>query len=226
VNRPTSRSAVRAGIVCGAALFAAALAAPVAGAQTTQDVGTGAAPSGLVVTHQLPDNSAKRVGAAPRALKAKALNYTQQVQKNNQWCWAADGSSIEQFHGAATTQAQFCGAGKGTQAGNCPNQPAEIYEIVRGFRGTGFNATDAGGSISWASVQRQIDNGTPALTGIYWTSGGGHAEVIYGYDTANSTLNVGDPWPSYQRYQTSTYNNYLRNSRFSWADTVVDITRG
>ncbi|MEC3980108.1 papain-like cysteine protease family protein [Amycolatopsis sp. H20-H5] len=225
MNRQTSRTALRAGIICGAALFASAVAAPMAGAQTTQD--PGATPGGLVVTHQVRDNSGQRVGAVSAGIGgAKELNYTQQVQQNDEWCWAADGSSIEQFHGAGTTQDEFCGAGKGVQAGDCPNQPAEIDEIVRGFQGTGFNATSANGSISWQAVQSQIDNGNPALTGIYWTSGGGHAEVIYGYDSSNSTLKLGDPWPTYQRYQTSTYNNYLRNSRFTWADTVVDISQG
>ncbi|WP_372452280.1 papain-like cysteine protease family protein [Saccharothrix obliqua] len=168
------------------------------------------------------------VGATTRAvapLASKRLNYTQQVQQQNQWCWAATGSSIEQLLGGTANQQAFCAAGKGTSPGYCPNQPAQIPEIVRGFRGTGFNAQDARGPISFASITKQIDAGIPNLTGIYWTSGGGHAEVIYGYDTANQSLLIGDPWPTYQRYQTWSYSQYLNNSRFRWNDTIVNIAK-
>ncbi|WP_414944674.1 hypothetical protein [Amycolatopsis sp. cmx-11-32] len=86
----------------------------------------------------------------------KQLNYTQQAQQYNQWCRAADGSSIERSRGGTATQAQFCTAGKGTSAGYCPNQPAQIPEIVRG---TGFSAQNAGGPIGFTSVVSQIDAG-------------------------------------------------------------------
>ena len=47
--------------------------------------------------------------------------------------------------------------------------------------------------------------------------------MIYGYDDSNKTLNIGDPWPSYQRYQTMAYNDYLSNDKFRWAMTITDI---
>ncbi|WP_026425670.1 papain-like cysteine protease family protein [Actinokineospora inagensis] len=157
---------------------------------------------------------------------AKKLTYTQQVQQQDNWCWAATGASIERSLGGTATQRTFCAAGKGAQPGYCPNEGAEIPEIVRGFQGTGFQAQDAGGTVSYATIVGQIDAGSPSLTGIYWTSGGGHAEVIYGYDQANKTILLGDPWPSYQRYQTWAYNRYLSNAQFQWGDTIVNITKG
>jgi hypothetical protein len=39
-------------------------------------------------------------------------------------------------------------------------------------------------------------------------------------------MDVGDPWPTYQRYRTQSYNDYLSNSEFTWGDTVVGITGG
>ncbi|MEU5692020.1 papain-like cysteine protease family protein [Actinosynnema sp. NPDC020468] len=185
-------------------------------------------PNGLVKTaehHQIKEVAPARASLNAAPLAAKKLNYSQQVQSQNQWCWAADGSSIEQLLGGTASQQTFCAAGKGTSAGYCPNQAAQISEIVRGFRGTGFNAQDAGGPISFSSITKQIDAGIPNLTGIYWTSGGGHAEVIYGYDSANQSILVGDPWPTYQRYQTWAYNQYTSNSRFRWNDTIVNITK-
>ncbi|WP_410659293.1 papain-like cysteine protease family protein [Amycolatopsis sp. lyj-112] len=227
----SSRRATRFALVTGATALALSLLPAAALAQPGDE---GSRPSGLVKTGthtQVREVAPLRggVGAAVVAdavATSKQLNYSQQVQQYDQWCWAADGSSIERSQGGGATQAQFCAAGKGTQAGYCPNQAAQIPEIIRGFRGTGFSAQDAGGPIGFNSVVSQIDAGILNLTGIYWTSGGGHAEVIYGYDTANQSIMVGDPWPTYQRYQTWNYNQYVRNSQFNWNDTIVNIRKG
>ncbi|MBB5953863.1 putative membrane protein [Saccharothrix tamanrassetensis] len=211
-------------LVAIAAAFATAVALP-APAMATGDQST---PHGLIKTEehtQVKEVAPARAPLSATPLATKKLNYTQQVQQQNQWCWAATGASIEQTLGVTVSQQAFCAAGKGSSAGYCPNQAAQIPEIVRGFRGTGFNAQDARGPIGFASITQQIDAGIPHLTGIYWTSGGGHAEVIYGYDSTNQSVFIGDPWPSYQRYQTWTYNQYRSNSRFRWNDTIVNITK-
>ena len=218
----------RAALATGAAVFALSMLPATALAQPGGD---GDRPTGLIKTqtHTQVREVAPVAGTASTvavSAASKQLNYTQQVQQYNQWCWAADGSSIEQALGGTASQAQFCAAGKGTSAGYCPNQAAQIYEIVRGFRGTGFSAQDAGGPIGFSSVVSQIDAGILNLTGIYWTSGGGHAEVIYGYDSANQSIMVGDPWPTYQRYQTWNYNQYRSNGQFCWNDTIVNIRKG
>ncbi|GLZ37022.1 papain-like cysteine protease family protein [Actinokineospora sp. NBRC 105648] len=224
MNRTTIRRAVPCLVAVAAALTTSFAAPSLAMASTGAEI----VPNGLVKTadHTQVKEIAP-LGAAQNLapLVSKRLNYSQQVQTQNQWCWAADGSSIERLLGGAATQQTFCAAGKGTSAGYCPNQAAQISEIVRGFRGTGFKAQDAGGPISFSSITKQIDAGIPNLTGIYWTSGGGHAEVIYGYDTSNQTIMIGDPWPSYQRYQTFTYSQYVSNSRFRWNDTIVNIAK-
>ncbi|UMO99750.1 papain-like cysteine protease family protein [Amycolatopsis sp. EV170708-02-1] len=222
------KSLSRAALATGAAVFALSMLPATASAQSGGD---GDRPSGLIQTetHTQVREIAPAAGAAMTVAAtsaSKQLNYTQQVQQYDQWCWAADGSSIERSMGGTASQAQFCAAGKGTSAGYCPNQPAQIYEIVRGFRGTGFSAQDAGGPIGFSSVVSQIDAGILNLTGIYWTSGGGHAEVIYGYDSANQSIMVGDPWPTYQRYQTWNYNQYRSNGQFRWNDTIVNIRKG
>jgi len=222
------KSLSRAALASGAAVFALSMLPAAALAQPGD---AGDRPHGLIQTqtHTQVREVAPVAGTAMTVAAtsaAKQLNYTQQVQQYNQWCWAADGSSIERAMGGTATQAQFCAAGKGTSAGYCPNQPAQIPEIVRGFRGTGFSAQDAGGPIGFSSVVSQIDAGILNLTGIYWTSGGGHAEVIYGYDSTNQSIMVGDPWPTYQRYQTWNYNQYRSNGQFRWNDTIVNIRKG
>ncbi|PPK71157.1 papain-like cysteine protease family protein [Actinokineospora auranticolor] len=213
------------GVVAVAAALGAVVVMPSADAATGDPA---ALPHGLIKTvdhYQVKEVTPVRAPLDAAPLAAKKLNFTEQVQQQDQWCWAATGSSIERTLGATVSQAAFCAAGKGGSGGYCRNEGAEIPEIVRAFQGTGFNAQDAGGAISFASVQKQIDSGIPHLTGIYWTSGGGHANVIYGYDATNKSIMVGDPWPSYQRYQTWAYTQYRSNARFRWNDTVVNIAK-
>lgn len=224
--RPTRRT-VRITVATGAAALAVALLPGTALAQSTNDAGQ---PNGLVktathtkVVEVQPLGAHLNRAALPAS---KQLSYNQQVQENDQWCWAADGSSIEQSQGGTASQADFCAAGKGTQSGYCPNEGGQISEIVQGFQGTGFSAESANGPISYDSVQNQVNSGILNLTGIYWTSGGGHAEVIYGYDNTNNSIMVGDPWPSYERYQTWDYTQYQSNAQFNWNDTIVNIKKG
>ncbi|MBM7773879.1 hypothetical protein JOD54_004083 [Actinokineospora baliensis] len=216
-----NRTFLRRGLPCAVAAVLAVVVTPSPAVATgyTAPHGLIGSADGAVVREIAPIRPAISAPAA-----AKKLNYTQQVQQQDQWCWAATGSSIERTLGATVSQQQFCSAGKGS-GGYCWNEAAEIYEIVRGFKGTGFTAQDANGTISFASITRQIDAGIPHLTGIYWTSGGGHAEVIYGYDSTNKTIMVGDPWPTYQRYQTWSYSRYLSNAQFRWGDTIVNIAK-
>ena len=224
----SSRRVTRAALATGAAVFALSMVPAAALAQPGAD---GERPIGLIKTetHTQVREIAPVAGNATTiaaSAASKQLNYTQQVQQYNQWCWAADGSSIERSMGGSATQAQFCAAGKGTQAGYCPNQPAQIPEIIRGFQGTGFSSQDARGPISFTSVVSQVDAGILNLTGIYWTSGGGHAQVIYGYDTASQSIMVGDPWATSPRYKTWNYNQYRRNAQHTWNDTIVNIRKG
>ncbi|WP_156892907.1 papain-like cysteine protease family protein [Actinokineospora enzanensis] len=221
MDRTTIRRGLPAVIAAAAAITAVVL--PSTGSASAAS-GAQARPNGLIKTAEhteVKEIAPWRASLDAAPLAAKKLTYTQQVQTQDQWCWAADGSSIERSLGGTASQQQFCAAGKG----RCVNQGAQISEIVRGFQGTGFNAQDAGGPVSFATITKQIDAGSPQLTGIYWTSGGGHAEVIYGYDSSNQTIYIGDPWPSYQRYQTWNLTQYRSNSQFRWNDTIVNIRK-
>lgn len=203
-----------------AALAPAAAAQPVAGRPSGVEAvpAHAGAPSFAITDAQRPAIAASKA--------SRALPYTQQVQRYDEWCWAADGASVERYHGDSTTQEEFCAATKGTAVGDCPNETASMSEIVGGFRATGYRATDVYSALSWNGVRGQIDAGHPAITVIDWATGGAHAQTVYGYDAGNQTISVGDPWAGYQRYQTYTYNSYLANSRFSWDGTISGITKG
>ncbi len=76
------------------------------------------------------------------------------------------------------------------------------------------------GTLPFQTVQQTIDANSPVEVGIYWTSGGGHAQVLYGYDASRQTLMYADPWPRSPRYAEMNYTTYRSNSQFRWAESL------
>jgi hypothetical protein len=161
--------------------------------------------------------------AAPEA--ATTLSISQLVQEQNQWCWAASGLTIARFlgYGTGVSQNTFCDYSRGYPAGSqCPNQPGELTWVQRGYQALGLRPGTVTGALSFASVQGEIAGSRPIETGIYWTAGGGHAQVIYGYDSSGLVY-YGDPWPSSRRYSAMAYSSYVRNGQFQWAQSLYRI---
>ncbi|WP_063746780.1 papain-like cysteine protease family protein [Streptomyces sp. PsTaAH-124] len=169
---------------------------------------------------------AARSEAAPAVAQYTNLNFNELVQEQDQWCWAATGLSIAQYkgYGRNVSQNSFCLASRGYSSGYCPNQAAELSTVQRGWRALGLSAgTEVNGRVSFATVQSEINADRPIETGVYWTAGGGHARVIYGYDASAGTILFSDPWPSNQRYQEMYYNSYISNSQFYWGGSVYRV---
>jgi hypothetical protein len=174
--------------------------------------------------------SAGTAAATPSAANPKAPNASQQLnismqeQQNDEWCWAASGNTIADFHGHGTDQNSFCdlATGRSTQV-QCPNNPGQLSWDQRAFRALGVSPGTESGAISFTTVVSEINAGRPMETGISWTAGGGHAEVIYGYDQSSQSIYFGDPWPDDNRLNMSTYSYYVRNNQFTWNDTLYRI---
>ena len=161
--------------------------------------------------------------AAPRA--ATTLSISQLVQEQNQWCWAASGLTIARFlgYGTSVSQNTFCDYGRGYPANyQCPNQAGELTYVQRAYQALGLRPGSVTSALSFTSVQGEITGRRPIETGIYWTAGGGHAQVIYGYDSSGLVY-YGDPWPSSNRYSAMAYSSYVRNGQFEWAQSLYRI---
>lgn len=180
-----------------------------------------ARPTGLKVTPGLPGVIEPRI----TALGAKTLRYAQQVQEWNQWCWAADGAAISTYLGRRIAQADYCKLVHDTAPGKqCPNESASLEEIAAAFKKIGFDAS-VGSPFSMTRIAAEISANRPILTGIAWTAGGGHAQVMYGYDADNGTVTYGDPWPTSQRIVTRTLASYTQNSEWAWFGEDYGISK-
>ncbi|OKK19083.1 hypothetical protein AMK16_13020 [Streptomyces sp. CB00455] len=199
-----------------AALISALLLALPLGAGTAT-----AADAGTVTTAATAATDA----VSGSALASKRLNITMQAQQKTNWCWAASGNTIAGWFGRTYSQNQFCNAAFNRQQGSeCPNNQANLANVQTGLRWAGINSGSyVTGWLQYATVQTEINANRPIETRIQWSNGGGHMHVVYGYDTTNSWVYWGDPWPSSDRYNWASHAWYVDNSSFSWTHSLYRI---
>ncbi|MFE1753427.1 papain-like cysteine protease family protein [Streptomyces anandii] len=163
--------------------------------------------------------------AATAAYASNSLPISMQTQEQNQWCWVASGDTIATYLGYGTDQNSFCDLARGYPTSyQCPNEAGYLSWDQNAFQALGLRSGyETYSPVSFSQIVYDIDNNHPEETGISWTSGGGHAEVIYGYDSTAQTIYFADPWPSDQRYNEMTYSDYSSNYEFYWDDTVYEI---
>ncbi|MCJ0872781.1 papain-like cysteine protease family protein [Streptomyces sp. AP-93] len=204
-------------LTLAAVITALLLALPTAAA-TAAD-----AAAGTGTTTAAPDMAA--VPGESSALASKRLNITMQAQQKTNWCWAAGGNTIATWFGRSYTQNQFCNAAFNRQQGyDCPNNQATLGNVQTALRWAGINSGSyVNGWLQYSTVQTEINANRPVETRIQWSNGGGHMHVIYGYDTANSWVYWGDPWPSSDRYNWASHAWYVDNSTFSWTHSLYRI---
>lgn len=146
-------------------------------------------------------------------------------QEKTQWCWVASGLTIAKFQGYGSTQADFCTRAKPYYG--CDNQPATLDDMARAWGSLGMAHTGSGlaSAASFNQVYTDVKAARPLGARIGWTSGGGHMNVIYGFDTSNNTIGVADPWPDTTTYTWWNYSDYVSNSSFKWTHSRIGISR-
>ncbi|GAA0408975.1 papain-like cysteine protease family protein [Streptomyces luteireticuli] len=173
---------------------------------------------------------AATASAAPAPAKkplraAKKLNISMQAQEKTNWCWAGSGNTIAAWYGRNYSQNQFCNAAFNRQQGSaCPNNQATLGNVQNAFRWARINTGSyVDGWLRYSTVQSEINANRPIETRIGWKSGGGHMQVIYGYDTSNNLVYWGDPWKTSNRYNWADHNWYVNNNRFAWTHSLYRI---
>ncbi|MEU7136595.1 papain-like cysteine protease family protein [Streptomyces sp. NPDC046261] len=154
-------------------------------------------------------------------------DITMYKQEKSQWCWAASGLTIAKYQGYGSTQTDFCNrAAKHDPYLSCDNQPATLQDMAYAWGDLGMSHTGTGLSraASFSEVHTDVNAARPLGARIGWNSGGGHMNVVYGYDTSNNTIGVADPWPDTNTYTWWNYNDYVSNSSFKWTHSRIGIS--
>ncbi|SHM26205.1 MULTISPECIES: papain-like cysteine protease family protein [Streptomyces] len=156
----------------------------------------------------------------------KALDISMQKQVKDQWCWDATGLTIANFWGYTRyNQYDFCRLAAQNNRLDCNNRPATLGDMANGLRNMGFRSSgsDLYRNASFGEARTEIANGRPFAVRIGWNSGGGHMNVIYGYDSTSNMIAVGDPWPTTKTYTWWNYSTYSGNNSFRWTHTRIGI---
>ncbi|HEX6751428.1 MAG TPA: papain-like cysteine protease family protein [Longimicrobium sp.] len=159
-------------------------------------------------------------------IRCRSLAFTMQHQEQTQWCWSATTVSVSHFYNAASTWTQCalvnaelvrndcCPAGN-SAACNVP------WTLSDPLTRTGNLASWQNGTITYASIQGQIDTGRVVCCRIGWSGGGGHFCAIRGYcSTTADWLNIGDPWYGDSSYTYPGFSSAYQGSG-SWTHTYL-----
>ncbi|MER6394895.1 papain-like cysteine protease family protein [Kitasatospora sp. NPDC059973] len=162
---------------------------------------------------------------SPAHAEAGQDNIGMYKQEKTQWCWVASGLTIAKFQGYGSTQTDFCTRAQPSYG--CNNQPATLDDMARGWNSLGMAHPGSGlnSAATFNQVYTDVKAARPVAARIGWTSGGGHMNVVYGFDTSNNTIGVADPWPDTATYTWWNYNDYVSNSSFKWTHSRIGISR-
>ncbi|MFH8562128.1 papain-like cysteine protease family protein [Streptomyces sp. NPDC017988] len=123
------------------------------------------------------------------------------------------------------TQTDFCNRAQPSYG--CNNQPATLDDMARGRSSLGMAHTGSGlnSAATFNQVYTDVKAARPVAARIGWTPGGGHMNLVHGFDTSNTTIAVADPWPDTATYTWWKYNDYVSNSSSKWAHSRIGISR-
>ncbi|MFV0131438.1 papain-like cysteine protease family protein [Streptomyces sp. HMX112] len=155
-----------------------------------------------------------------------ALDITMLKQVKDQWCWDASGLTIAHYWGYRQyDQYEFCRLAARNSRLDCNNRPATLGDMANALTHMGFRSSgrDLYRNASFGETTQEIANGRPFAVRIGYATGGGHMNVVHGYDSTTGMIAVGDPWPGTQTYTWWKYGAYSANSSFQWTHTRVGI---
>ena len=147
---------------------------------------------------------AENTDSLPTCGGAVTLNISMQKQVQDEMVLDASGLTIAMNLGYT----QYSQSGFGQLAHqysgvSCNDQPATLHDMAPPLWETAASPTPATTSTrSATSTETATRYPTTArfAVRIGWAAGGGHMNVIYGYDPSSNMIAVGDPWPSTQTY--------------------------
>ncbi|MBD2848696.1 C39 family peptidase [Paenibacillus sp. IB182496] len=107
--------------------------------------------------------------------------------------WAASSVSILKHFGIDELQCAFAINIRFGEV-TCDNTSENIDNVLDGFvMYYGVSAYKYTGSLTWSELKTEIDNGRPIYVSWGWSTGGGHAVVIYGYSQSGTYVNHMNP---------------------------------
>lgn len=152
---------------------------------------------------------------------AVSINGTTQEKSN--WCWAASSQSILRYFGTSVTQTQFVNYVKNST--RAPNLTASDAEAKSGLSHWRVSSTQTTSYLPFSTIISEIYTyNRPIYAGWSWTSGGGHALVLDGYeDDTTDYVEYMDPGDG--GFHMATYSWFKGGSSYDhvWDGTLYQM---
>lgn len=134
-------------------------------------------------------------------------SFSIEVQRANNWCWAACIQDVLAQGGFNTTQIQISARLDGWPR----NRPAYIQEVVRLLQSYNFRSWQAGYPGSPQELYGTLRDGWKIIAFVRPSNGAvGHFIVLQGIDPQSGGIIVSDPWTG------ATYVNSMQQLYYSW----------
>lgn len=149
------------------------------------------------------------------------LNMVERRQEYSNWCWAATTLMIIDYLGTWSplpSQTDIVTTVKGSAV----NEGATYQDMTNALSWYMVANTPRSGILSFAEVKEMLSGWySPIETSIGWVGGGGHAQIIYGYEEngIDQGLYVIDPRASGAQRCYYGFNDYQVNDEFYWRYT-------
>lgn len=165
--------------------------------------------------------------ALPLVFRARVLNYTNHIQEQTNWCWAAVSTAVDHYYNSSSPNTQ-CSVANGTLGRNdcCgvgASGPCNIpYFLNQALSNVGHLDFFTGSPYSFDKVVSEISSARPLCIRIGWAGGGGHFLAVYGYFALfvfSERLTLADPIYGVQTVNyTALFNDSYQGSG-TWTHT-------
>ncbi len=150
-------------------------------------------------------------------MSINGLQFVMNLQRLDNWCWAAVTESISLFYIPTSNWTQCSLANIEFDRDDCcpDNSVCDRQWYLQNSLSRSENLADfLTGNLAFQNIAQQISNGHPVACRIGWQNGGGHFIVIYGINQndPNQWLEIADPMYGNSNYPYDQFRNSYRGS--------------
>lgn len=142
-------------------------------------------------------------------------------QEQSNWCWAAcDKMVIQYCKGTSPSQSSIVTFVFGSPVNNC----ASLSQTRSALTNWNVLSSVTSSALSYTEVQNNIISDCPIIAGLA-VNGGGHMNVVRGFDTSNNSVLFIDPGDG--GYHGQNYNDYADGYHYdgyyyTWQETIEE----
>jgi len=173
------------------------------------------------------------------SLNAQILNVPENIQEQDQWCWAGVTKSVLDYYGESVSQCEIADYSRtritwhdfgNTDCCENPNLGCNYWNYGYGTNGSmedilehfgNINNYGISSDLSISQIENNLSENKPFIVRWGWNSGGGH--FVVGHGINGNTVYYMNPWFG-EGSHISTYTWLQNDGNHTWTHTNVITT--